>query len=496
MLQASLDTLGTPRVLVVGDLMLDEYLWGEVSRISPEAPVPVLAARHREFKVGGAGSVVENLCVLGAQVDVVALVGADETGSHLLRLLETRGVSTDGLVQSAGRVTTRKTRLMAYVQQAHRAQQQILRLDHERCEVPSDEEFARLDAALATAFEAAPAAVLVSDYEKGLLTEPLLARIIELAQARHVPVLIDPGRSVDYGRYRGATLLCPNRFEAQQATGVMMNGPDAYECAGRQLVERLGLRYAALTLDREGILLVTQDGRVAGFPTRVRTVADVAGAGDMVLTLLGLAFGSGWDIDDAIELANLGAGVEVSKVGVTPVERWELYQALAEEVGASKVRARDDLLRIVGRARAAGRRVVFTNGCFDILHAGHVVLLERARALGDLLIVGVNGDASVHRLKGPGRPINDAARRGQMLSALGMIDHVVFFDEDTPLELIGALRPDVLVKGGDYRAEAVVGREQVEAYGGSVELIPLVPHLSTTGLVERLRTRPGAHPRP
>lgn len=485
-----LDKLGTPTVLVVGDLMLDEYVWGEVSRVSPEAPVPVLAEQFREHKAGGAGSVVENLVELGARVLPCGLVGDDEAGRSLLDSFGRYGLDVDGIVVSKRRPTTRKTRMMAYVQQAHRAQQQILRLDSEKLEPLDDEERDAFLSGLERAFDQNPRIVLASDYEKGLLTPEVIARLVELASERDIPVLVDPGRSVDYARYRGVTLICPNRFEAQQATGVVLDQPERYEKAGKQLVADLELRYAILTLDREGILLVDREGRCQMFPTRVRTVTDVAGAGDMVHTLLGLALGSEWSIDEAIALANLGAGVEVSKVGVSPVERWELYQALAEESSASKVRRLEDLAQILDRSRAAGKCAVFTNGCFDLVHAGHVTLLEKAREFGDVLIVGVNSDDSVRRLKGDGRPLNSAENRGRTLSALTAVDHVVFFDEDTPEELIARLRPDVLVKGSDYEQRPVVGREMVEQSGGRVELIPLQPEVSTTHLLDKIRRHP------
>lgn len=471
--------------------MLDEYVWGEVSRISPEAPVPVVAAGHREHKAGGAGSVVENLAVLGAEVQMVGLIGNDEAGKHLCELFRGRGLDPSRLVVSASRPTTRKTRFMAYVQQAHRAQQQILRVDWEEVGAPDEAETAGLRSALETSFAEQPNVVLVSDYEKGLLTESMLRTIIDMGRSAGIPVLIDPGRSVDYRRYRGATLICPNRFEAEQATGMKLRTRADYDAAGNKLVEELELDHVALTLDREGIMRVSAGGDGQMFPTRVRTVTDVAGAGDMVHSVIGLALGSGWTVDEALQLANLGAGVEVSKVGVTPVERWELYQALAEEGSVSKVRRLEDLLRIVERSRAAGNRLVFANGCFDILHAGHVKLLERAKELGDLLIVGLNDDESIGRLKGPGRPVSSKEDRSRVLSGLSVVDHVVFFDDDTPLGLIQQLKPDVLVKGGDYSDQEVVGRDAVEASGGRVELVPLELNVSTSAILDRLQGKSG-----
>ncbi len=495
----ALDTLGAPRILVAGDVILDEYVWGEVSRISPEAPVPVLAGRLRELKAGGAGSVVENLAVLGARVEICGLVGADDAGARLSAVLRERGMNAAGLIESEDRPTIRKTRMIAYVQQANRAQQQVLRVDWEEVRPPSERERARLTAFLAEYFrEAPPAAVLVSDYEKGLLDEALLAAIIAHARAARVPVLVDPGRSVRYDRYRGATLVCPNRFEAEQATGVSMRpGAENYLEAGRRLVRDLDVRYAALTLDSEGIYLVqrTARGEIEGrhFPTQVRSITDVAGAGDMVLSMLGIALAAGWSIEEAAEVANVAAGIEVSKVGVTPVERWEIGQALsAAGTGVrSKLATLAELQRIRERARAGNKRVVFANGCFDLLHAGHLALIEHARAAGDLLIIGLNSDASVRRLKGAGRPIHGEMERARILSAIAAIDHIVLFDEDTPMRLIAALTPDMLVKGEDYRGQEVVGRAEVERGGGRVILVPLVPEISTSAILDRIRKKHG-----
>ncbi|MFQ5654232.1 MAG: D-glycero-beta-D-manno-heptose 1-phosphate adenylyltransferase [Planctomycetota bacterium] len=494
----SLDTLGSPEILVIGDLILDEYLWGEVSRVSPEAPVPVLRCRHREFRAGGAGSVVENLSLLGAKPQILGVAGDDEAGRLLTELLGGRGGAPEGIIIDGARPTTRKTRLLASVQQARRAQQQVMRVDWEDVGPIPSEVLVRAERFIEDLFRAPPAAVLVSDYEKGLLTPELLGILIERARSSRVPLLVDPGRGVDYSRYRGAHLICPNRFEAQQATGIALDGVESYLAAGRALVEGLGLEHAVLTLDREGIYLVSRGGEGRAFPTRARDVTDVAGAGDMVLSLLGLAIAAGWGIEEAIGLANTGAGIEVTRVGVAPLERWELEQALLEEGGDTplKVRPLRELVRLTQRARAAGRKVVFTNGCFDLLHAGHVLLLERARACGEMLIVGLNSDASIRALKGDDRPVLPFADRARILSSISAIDHIVAFDDETPLALIEALLPDVLVKGGDYADRVVVGRNVVEGRGGRIELIPLRPEISTSNVIERIRGGPGSPPGP
>ena len=484
-----LNELGSPRLLVIGDLILDEYLWGDVSRISPEAPVPVLRVRHREHRSGGAGSVVENLVVLGAEVAVCGLIGDDAAGRTLTDRFRDLGVADAGLLVCPDRPTTSKTRMLGGVQHASRGRQQVLRVDWEE-DRPLEKEWQdraleRVQAALTSA---APQAILVSDYEKGLLTPDLLAALFAAAKERGIPVLVDPGRSVDYERYRGATLICPNRFETEQATGIAITDEESATRAGTQLVERLDLEHATLTLDRDGIQLVGPDGETRTFPTRVRSVTDVAGAGDMVLSLLGLATAAGWSIDAAIRLANIGAGIEVSKVGVTPVERWEIEQAAATDGGdaPSKVRSLTELQAILERERAAGQSVVFTNGCFDILHAGHVQLLERARSFGQVLVLGLNSDRSIRDQKGEGRPVQRADERARVLSGLAAVDHIVFFDEETPAELVTALQPDILVKGQDYADKIVVGREVVEARGGRVELVDLRQGSSTTSIIDRI----------
>jgi len=484
-----IDSLSGGPILVIGDLMLDEYIWGDVSRISPEAPVPVVEGRHRELRVGGAGSVVENLATLGVEVQLCSLVGKDEAGEILIEMLSGHLHDLSGVLTGATRATVRKMRVLAGVQHAGRGQQQILRLDWEQVRAPDELESRLLEKTIRGYLAVGPKAVLISDYEKGLLTPQLLRLVIDEGRRAGIPVLVDPGRRVDYDRYRGATLICPNRFEAQRASGLPLDTPEEQIEAGRKLQERLSVDHVVLTLDREGITRVSRDLPHRRFPTRVRAVADVAGAGDMVLALLGLAIASDWDIDDAIGLANIGAGIEVTKVGVSPVESWELRQgAVASALEASSAECSPkDAVKACARVRAGGGSVVFTNGCFDLLHSGHLRLLESARALGDLLVIGLNSDDSVRRIKGSGRPILPVSERARLLGALACVDHVIVFEEDTPLELIKAIEPDVLVKGADYNDRKVVGREVVEGGGGRVELIDLRPGSSTTGLIERIR---------
>jgi D-beta-D-heptose 7-phosphate kinase/D-beta-D-heptose 1-phosphate adenosyltransferase len=485
-----LDSLREVRILVVGDLMVDEYIYGDIERISPEAPVPVVQGKHHEMRVGGAGSVVTNLAALGIESSVIGLVGDDEGGEFIRQAMDEAGCSVAGVVVSQSRPTSRKTRILAGVQHSGRGQQQVLRLDMEERRPTDAIEQAALIGAIGNALEDAPDAVLISDYEKGLLGEEILKLLIESARSRSIPVLVDPCRSGNWSDYRGATLICPNRYEASSASGIdLATAVERQLEAGKLLLDDLDLDHCILTLDRDGITRVSRGGDNRRHPTVVHGVTDVAGAGDMVLSLLGLALASGWNIDDACQLANLGAGIEVQKVGVQPVERWELEAARKALIGETPdaLRSREQMREIAERSRSAAQVVVFTNGCFDLLHAGHLQLLEAARAFGDLLVVGINSDESVQRLKGPERPIMPVEDRARLLGGLACVDHVVMFEEDTPEQLIRELLPDVLVKGSDYQASDVVGREVVEAAGGRIERITLVQGASTTGLIERIR---------
>lgn len=478
-------------VLVIGDLMLDEYHYGDVERVSPEAPVPVVRSQQHERRVGGAGSVVANLSALGVSTRVIGLIGNDEAGEHIREALASLGADVSDIVVSKDRPTSCKTRILAGVQHAGRGQQQILRLDREQVQPLSESEFSACRQALKRILDQPLSIILVSDYEKGLLGEELLQELLNEARARGIPVLVDPGRSGEWQKYRGATLICPNRYEASAASGMEVGDEVAdHARVGEALVEKLHLEHCILTLDRDGITRVSKGGGLRRHPTRIQAVTDVAGAGDMVLSLLGLSLASGWSMDDACQLANLGAGLEIQKVGVQPVELWELSSARDAYCGLQKDPGHsiEEMVLIMDQYRSSQQTVVFTNGCFDLLHSGHLQLLEAARAFGDALIVGLNSDASVTRLKGPERPILPATERARLLGALSNVDHVVIFDEDTPESLIGQLLPDVLVKGADYSIEEVVGREVVEAAGGRVETVTLKPGFSTSGLIEQIRS--------
>jgi D-beta-D-heptose 7-phosphate kinase/D-beta-D-heptose 1-phosphate adenosyltransferase len=479
--------LGAPRVLVVGDVMLDRYVWGDAERISQEAPVALLRADRREERLGGASSVATLLRALGAEVEVVGVVGDDADGGRTWRLLAGLEVGTDGLVADPSRPTTVKERYIGRAQARH--PQQMLRVDFESREPVSGAVEGKLREAVESAARRADV-VLVSDYDKGVCTPGLLAAAVAAATARGVKVIADPTRGGDYAKYAGCSAITPNRLEAGLATGrVIRSAGDALRSAA-ELRDRLGLEAGIVTLDKDGMALAHRDGRAAVFPTRPRQVYDITGAGDMVMAALGLALSAGADYDPAVRLANVAGGLEVERVGVVAVTRDELLADLlagAAEPAGEKVVPLPRLLADLDRRRRAGQRVAFTNGCFDVLHAGHVQYLRDARRQADCLVVGLNSDAVVRQLKGSGRPVNVADARAAVLAALADVDYVTVFAEPTPLALIKAVRPDVLVKGGDYRKDQVVGAAEVEALGGRVHLAGFRPGFSTTTLIDRMR---------
>ncbi|GIW70608.1 MAG: bifunctional protein HldE [Planctomycetota bacterium] len=478
--------LGTPRVLVVGDLMLDVYVFGRVERISPEAPIQILNVERDEERPGGCGSVVAMLRRLEAEVEVVSLVGADEAGERLMVALQALGAGTGGIVRAEdGRPTTRKTRLIAH-------EQQVLRVDREVARPVGEAAEAALLAAARERLEAADI-VLVSDYGKGVVTPGLLRPLLALARARGRELILDPRKGRAQELYRGVTAITPNRSEAAEASGIEPRDRASWERAARVLVERLELEGGVLlTLDRDGIFWQPRDGEPVHVPTRPRAVYDVTGAGDMVLSTVGLCRAAGLSWPVAAELANIAAGIEIERLGVATVSREEIAQEIRArgDADARKVIDLESFVRgPLRELRRRGKRVVFTNGVFDLLHVGHVKTLQFARAQGDCLVVGVNSDASVRAIKGPDRPIVGQEDRARMLAALAAVDYVIVFDEPTPLALIEAIVPEVLVKAADYEGRPVVGRAVVERAGGRVVLAPLVQGVSTTELLERAQRR-------
>jgi len=478
--------LGEPEVLVLGDLMLDRYIWGDAERISQEAPVMLLRADRREERLGGASSVSMMLAKLGARVRLAGVVGADEDARRVRGLLDSLGVDHAAVLEDSTRPTTVKERYIGRAQQKH--PQQMIRVDYEtRTPLEAGVE-KRLSSALEAALEKIDI-VLVSDYDKGVCTPALLARLTQHCRARGIRILADPIRGRDYRKYHGMSAMTPNRLEAGLATGRTLDSVAEAHAAAIQLRDTLDLEAGIITLDSEGMALAPHSGDCLLFPVRPRQVYDITGAGDMVLAVLGLALAAGADYPRAIRLANVAGGLEVEKIGVAPVSRQEILQDLARaHVGGrpAKLVSLGELLAHLETRRTGGARVSFTNGCFDLLHAGHVQYLAEARAQGDLLVVGLNSDASVSRLKGPSRPVNPQEARGAVLAGLEAVDFVVVFDEPTPLELVRAVRPQVLVKGADYRRETVVGADLVESWGGRVHLAELKAGYSSTRLITRM----------
>lgn len=473
---------GARSLLVVGDLMLDRYLWGRVERISPEAPVPVLRLESETAAAGGGANVARNLAALGLAVRIGGVVADDADGAALLAALGRDGVATGAVVVSGQRATTVKTRLVGN-------HQQMLRIDREDTHplAPDDEE-RLLDGVLAAL--AGCDGLILSDYAKGTLTPRVCAALIAAAKRAGIAVAIDP-KGRDYSKYAGATLITPNRAELALVTGVPADDLERLIDAGAALRERLSLELIVLTLGDQGIALISPAGHEC-IPAVAKEVYDVSGAGDTVIATFAAGRASGLDDRDTAHLANVAAGVVVGKVGTATVCAAELAAAIAPDAGedaATKWLDWADALERVSGWRAAGERVVFTNGCFDLLHAGHVGYLEQARRLGHRLVVGLNSDRSIGEIKGPTRPIVAERDRARVLAGLASVDAVVTFDDPTPLALIEHLRPDVLVKGADYTEDAVVGAKEVRSWGGEVVLLPLLEDRSTTGIIERIVAR-------
>jgi D-beta-D-heptose 7-phosphate kinase/D-beta-D-heptose 1-phosphate adenosyltransferase len=484
--------LGAPRVLVLGDVMLDRYVWGDAERISQEAPVVLLRADKREERLGGASSVATMLQALGARTSVVGVVGSDGDGFHARRLLTDLNIDATGVVADPDRPTTVKERYIGRAQARH--PQQMIRVDFESREPVSASVERRLADLLAAQVRACDI-VLVSDYDKGVCTPGVLRTAIRAANEYGIRVIADPTRGGDYSKYRGCSSMTPNRLEAGLATDRAIRTTDDALGAAAQLLETLDLEAGIVTLDKDGMALAHRDGRRAVFPTRPRQVYDITGAGDMVMAALGLALASGADYEPAIRLANVAGGLEVEKIGVATVSRGEILADLlhapfrsAERVpGAAKVLGLADLLRELKARRERGQKVAFTNGCFDVLHAGHVQYLAEARGQADCLVVALNSDESVRQLKGPTRPLNKVDARALVLAGLQDVDFVTIFADATPAAVIEAVRPDVLVKGADYTKADVVGARFVEGYGGRVHLAELRAGFSTTNLIERMK---------
>jgi D-beta-D-heptose 7-phosphate kinase/D-beta-D-heptose 1-phosphate adenosyltransferase len=479
--------------IVVGDFMLDELVFGDVDRLCNDAPVPVLDVKKTEQRPGGAANVCLDLVAMHGSVKAFGLTGSDESGVRLRSLLREQGIGASGLIEDPERPTTVKRSLIGLAQ--HRHAQKMFRMDYEsRAPMPG----ASLDK-LMHEFERAlhgTHVVCIEDYNKGVCTPELCQRVIRLCREHNVQVFVDPAALSDYSRYRGCTTMTPNRAEAEKATGISLGDSaraEQYAPVAEKLLRELAMDASVITLDKSGALLLESDGEARAVPTQARRVYDVTGAGDMVLAALAAARANGIEWFDAVRFANAAAGLEVEEFGVVPIPLDRIHRDILERERDTrgKVRTLDELVVEVRALRGSNGahkpRVVLANGCFDVLHAGHVSLLRRAAALGDYLIVAVNDDASVRKLKGAGRPIYPIEDRAQLLGELECVGAVVVFGEDTPEKIIHAVVPDVLVKGAQYELDKIPGAKFVIDRGGRVELLEVVPGRSTTTTVERIR---------
>ena len=476
--------------IVVGDFMLDQLLKGEATRLSPDAPVPVLKVTTQENNPGGSANLSLDLIALGAKVTALGIVGNDPEAQLLTNELTAQSVNAAGIITDPSRPTTVKRNLIGLAQGRHA--QKMFRVDFESNDPISpeieDHILAAFDNALPTT-----QVVCIEDYNKGVCTPRLCQEIIKRSKAAGIPVFVDPAPIKDYTRYHGATAITPNRTEAELATGIKA-GEDSREehreHLARTLLESNAFETVVLTLDKQGAVFVqADDPQTVHVPTVAREVYDVTGAGDMMLAALAAARANDLDWTNAVRFANAAAGLEVEIFGVAPIPVEKIHDDLLNEHTNKHGQARslDEVMVQVKAARKAGKKIVFTNGCFDVLHAGHVSLLQRCAQLGDMLILGINDDHSVHALKGDGRPVNNQSHRAHVLNALGCVDSVVLFNEETPIKLIEAIKPDVLVKGGDYSIETVVGHKLVQNAGGEVVILDLIDGLSTTNTIEKMK---------
>ena len=467
--------------------MLDKYVWGEVKRISQEAPIPVINVTSEEVRPGGAGSVANNLAELGANVYCCGVIGNDDAGKQLREMLNDLRVETDGIVEDCDRPTTVKVRMMGHLQSAGRGVQQLLRIDYEKTDDIQEEIQNEIINKIKDKVQHLDV-ILISDMNKGAVSKQIVEAVINYGKKQKIPVIVDPRYGGDYGNYKGATVIAPNRYETELSTGIKITGIDSLKAAGKKLLKDLSLEYVIITVDKDGMFLCNKNGEYNLIHTVPKDVYDVSGAGDMVLSVLGFVAGGGNSFEDAAAIANVAAGIEVGKIGAMPISRSEI---LSELMGGpnplySKIKVLDELEKILDKHRENNEKIAFTNGCFDILHVGHVEYLKFSRRAGDVLVVGLNTDASVRAQKGQSRPFVAEDERARLVSALEDVDYVVLFDEQTPESLIRRVKPDILIKGEDWKEKGVVGREFVESYGGKVLLAPLVKGVSTTDIVSKV----------
>ncbi len=464
-----------PNILVIGDLMIDHYLWGSCDRISPEAPVQVVNVKKESSVLGGAGNVINNLFALGAKVDVISVIGDDAVANELKSLLAKIEVSSSNLIVEETRKTSKKSRLIA-------SQQQVLRYDMESIDDISEQSSNKILENLKSNIKKYDS-IILSDYGKGVLTTNLTKEIIKIANENKVKVLVDP-KGKDYSKYKGSYTLTPNKKEAMEATNIDIKDEKSLVKALEDLKQKCDLEVSLITLSENGIAILKDELIIK--PTVAREVYDVTGAGDTVIASIAFALGNDLNIEEAISFANLAAGVVVGKIGSATATLDEIYEyesSLHKSSSTSHIKTFQEIEKLAYKFHELGKKVVFTNGCFDILHAGHVKYLEVAKSYGDVLIVGVNADSSVRKLKGPTRPINNQDDRAYILASLESVDYVVIFEEETPYELIKLVKPHTLVKGGDYEGKDVVGQD----IANELKLVQFVDGKSTTNTIKRIQ---------
>lgn len=464
-----------PNILVIGDLMIDHYLWGSCDRISPEAPVQVVNVKKESSVLGGAGNVINNLVTLGSVVEVISVIGNDSVANELKSLLEKIDVPTSNLVVENNRKTSKKSRLIA-------SQQQVLRYDMESIDDINENSHKQIIQTLEKNIDKY-SSIILSDYGKGVLTTNLTKEIIKIANKNSIKVLVDP-KGKDYSKYKGSYTLTPNKKEAMEATNIDIKDESSLIEALKSLKTQCELEVSLITLSEQGIAIF--DDELTIKPTVAREVYDVTGAGDTVIASIAFALGNNLDIKDAIYFANLAAGVVVGKIGSATTTLDEIYEyeySLHKSNSTSHIKTFDEIKTLASKLHSQGKKIVFTNGCFDILHVGHVKYLEVAKSYGDVLILGLNADSSVRKLKGPTRPINTQDDRAYILASLESVDYVVIFEEETPYELIKLIKPHVLVKGGDYEGKEVVGQDIAD----ELKLVQFVDGKSTTNTIKRIQ---------
>ncbi|MFC1528662.1 D-glycero-beta-D-manno-heptose 1-phosphate adenylyltransferase [Candidatus Latescibacterota bacterium] len=467
-----LEDIKSSSVIIIGDIMLDEYIRGDSRRISPEAPEPIIEEHECVYAVGGAANVAVNVTSLGARARLFGVIGDDNEGERFLKTLREAGVDDSGIITVKGRPTTRKTRLIA-------RGNQVLRVDRESTE-PIDRS---LENELVERVIALPEdIVVISDYAKGVVTPGFVRKIVKNGKR----VIIDP-KTPDFSVYAGAYLITPNQAELCRSANIQSSSTEDIEKAGRRLMKKYAISNILITLGAQGMFLIEKDGSASHIHTRAREVYDVTGAGDTVIAAVSSAVGAGASFEDACYVGNIAAGIVVGKHQTATASPGEIMAYAFGPSASEKIVEIDTLKERVEELKKAGRKIVFTNGCFDLLHIGHITYLNESRGLGDILIVGLNTDSSVHRLKGKNRPIISEEERSHVLAALECVDYVILFDEDTPVELIKAVRPDILVKGSDYSVEQVVGHDFVKSYGGKVHLMPIVNNMSTSAIINRIK---------